>query len=180
MHVKLIPLAEIKPYDKNPRVHGDVQIKRIAQSIEQFGWTQPLVLDDNNTILAGHGRYAAALQLGAGEAPCINVKDLSEAEKKAYRIVDNKLVTDSIWDDELLQVELNDLVNLEYELNDFGLDDLLHTPQDDDDEKDVTDAEEENGHAVYTVVCDERYTQELERLLKDSDIVGLAFMRKLG
>ena len=131
MNIELVSIESIKPYDKNPRVHGDVQIKRIAKSIKDFGWTQPLVVDDTNTILAGHGRYAAALQLGIAEVPVVNVKHLSEAQKKAYRIIDNKLVTDSIWDDDLLQQELNDLVDLDFALNDFGLDNFIaETPED--------------------------------------------------
>lgn len=171
MKINLVPIESIKPYEKNPRIHADVQIKRIAKSITDFGWTQPLVVDDGGTILAGHGRYAAALQLGIESVPVVNVTNLTEAQKKACRIIDNKLVTDSIWDDDLLQQELNDLIDLEYHLDDFGLDTLYGMKIDsvDDEWQGMPECENDNKLTPFSVRVNFNKIEDLHRF---AELVG--------
>jgi ParB family chromosome partitioning protein len=170
MNIIWKPINEVTPYEKNPRIHSETTIARIAKSIKDFGWTQPIVIDGKNIILAGHGRHLAALSLNMVQVPCVLVDDLSEAQKKAYRIIDNKLVTDSAWDDELLQQELNDLVDLDFKVDDFGLDDL-HGDKvlDETDEwKDMPEFEQDNQIAPYSVKV---HFRTIEDLNKFADII---------
>jgi len=106
---KLIPLSELKPYEKNSRVHPPTQIKQIAQSIKEFGFLTPVLVAADNTIIAGHGRVEAAKQLRIKEVPCVEVSHLTEAQIKAYVITDNKLALNSTWDEKILSEELEEL-----------------------------------------------------------------------
>src|SRR5665213_1616622 len=101
----------LKPDPKNPRRHSDKQIKQIARSIETFGFVVPILVDQNNFIVAGHGRYLAAQILKLAEVPVIKLEHLIEAEVKALRIADNRLTEASEWNDELLAETLKDLSN---------------------------------------------------------------------
>lgn len=125
MDVATVPVAEIRPYARNNRKHPEQQVQRIAQSIREFGFNQPLVIDEENEVLVGHGRLLAAKVLGLESVPCLIVEGLSEAQKKAYRILDNKLQNDSEWDIESLQIELERLEELDFDLGAWGLDSLL-------------------------------------------------------
>ena len=100
---------QLIPYVRNPRTHTDQQIDRIAKSIARFGFTNPILIDKNLGIIAGHGRLRAALQLRLDTVPTIELTHLSDAEKKAYIIADNKLALDAGWDNDLLMAEVNDL-----------------------------------------------------------------------
>lgn len=106
---KLIPLSELKPYEKNSRVHPPMQIKQITQSIKGFGFLTPVLISSDNTIIAGHGRVEAAKQLKLNEVPCIEVRHLTGSQIKAYVITDNKLALNSTWDEKILSEELEDL-----------------------------------------------------------------------
>lgn len=106
-------------YSNNNKSHADLQIDRVANSISEFGFTQPILVDEENVILAGHKRLAAAKRLGLPEVPCIRVANLSEAQKKAYRIVDNKTTEESPWDWISIRAELEDLALLNYSLDPF-------------------------------------------------------------
>lgn len=97
------------PYARNPRTHSDEQISAIARSIEAFGFTNPILLDGNNGIIAGHGRLRAALALKLPEVPCIDLTGLSEEARRAYVIADNQLALAAGWDDGLLRSELTDI-----------------------------------------------------------------------
>jgi ParB-like nuclease domain len=101
--------ASLIPYARNPRTHTDAQIERIARSIERFGFTNPILIDRHQGIIAGHGRLRAALKLKLATVPTIELTDLSDAEKKAYIIADNKLALDAGWDNDLLMGEIADL-----------------------------------------------------------------------
>ena len=120
MKVQNIRIEAIKPYERNTKKHPETQIKNIAESIKQFGFVQPLVLDKNNEIIIGHGRYFAAQQLEMEEVPCLYVNDLTEEQVRKLRILDNKL-NESEWDDDLLCLELEDLDFGDFDV-DFGLD----------------------------------------------------------
>ena len=110
-------IGALRPYERNPRTHSPKQIKQIARSIEEFGWTNPVLLDDENRILAGHGRVAAAKTLGIRTAPTIRLSHLTEAQRRAYIVADNKLAENAGWDKELLAGELQYLLDSEFEID---------------------------------------------------------------
>ncbi len=111
-------LADIVPYANNTKKHDETQIKNVAESIKKYGWVQPIVIDDDGTIVIGHCRALAAERLGIEEVPCVVVSDLTEEEINALRIVDNK-TNESPWDFDLLSAELPeiDLSDFEFDFN---------------------------------------------------------------
>ena len=109
MQVELISVQSIKPYTGNPRVISEDAVSSVSESIEKFGWQQPIVLDKNKTIVVGHTRFLAAQRLGLSEVPVTVAEDLSEDEIRAYRVLDNKLNELADWDMELLDKELEAL-----------------------------------------------------------------------
>ena len=137
-------LADLTPYPKNPRRHSDAQIAAIAGSIAQFGFNSPILIDSRGNIIAGHGRYLAALKLGLETAPVIVLDHLSEIEKRAYLLADNKLADLSGWDDETLASELAELRDAEIDLGGLGFsDDELRVLLADAELPDADGAEEE-------------------------------------
>ncbi len=106
---KLIPTADLIPYARNSRTHSDAQIAKIASSIREFGFLNPIITDGKNGIVAGHGRVLAAQKLALKELPCVEAKHLTEAQKRAYVIADNRMALDAAWDNDLLKIELRDL-----------------------------------------------------------------------
>ena len=110
------------PYINNSRTHSDEQVAQIAASIKEFGWTNPILVDGDNSIIAGHGRLMAARKLGYKEVPTIELADLTETQKKAYIIADNRLALNAGWDNELLTIELNDLLADGFTLELLGFD----------------------------------------------------------
>lgn len=119
MEITELKLEDIKPYENNPRKKNDLQ--KVVKSIQDFGFQQPIVVDEKNTIIVGHSRYEAAKQLNLATAPCIVAK-MSHKQAKAYRIVDNKTNQDSEWDMDLLNTEFNSLMDLDYDITDLGFD----------------------------------------------------------
>jgi DNA modification methylase len=122
MQIKEKLVAELIPYVKNSRTHSDEQIAQIAASIKEFGWTNPILIDGENGIIAGHGRLMAARKLGYTKVPTIELKDLTETQKKAYIIADNRLALNAGWDNELLTIELNELLADGFALDILGFD----------------------------------------------------------
>lgn len=120
MKVQNIKIEAIKPYERNTKKHPETQIRNIAESIKQFGFIQPLVLDNNNEIIIGHGRYFASQLLGMEEVPCVFVENLTKEQVRKLRILDNKL-NESEWDEDLLKLEIEDLDFGDFDV-DFGLD----------------------------------------------------------
>lgn len=112
-------LEELKPYERNPR-NNSGSVEKVANSIKEFGFKVPLVIDKDNVIVTGHTRYKAAELLGLDKVPCIVADDLSEEQIKAFRLADNKVGESSEWDDALLQLEMFDITNID--LSDFGFD----------------------------------------------------------
>ena len=110
------------PYIKNSRTHSDEQVAQIAASIKEFGWTNPILVDGTNGIIAGHGRLLAARKLGYKEVPTIELSELTETQKKAYIIADNRLALNAGWDNEMLTIELNDLLADGFALEMLGFD----------------------------------------------------------
>jgi DNA modification methylase len=115
-------VSELIPYVKNSRTHSDEQVAQIAASIKEFGWTNPILIDGDNGIIAGHGRLLAARKLKYDKVPTIELKDLTETQKKAYIIADNKLALNAGWDNELLTIELNELLADGFALEILGFD----------------------------------------------------------
>jgi ParB-like chromosome segregation protein Spo0J len=110
--IEQIPTSSFKPYSANPRTHTKKQVRQIAESIKTFGWTNPVLIDAGDTIVAGHGRVEAARLLGLPAVPVLRIDDLSEAQIKAYVIADNKLAELAGWDKEILAKELELLTQL--------------------------------------------------------------------
>jgi len=115
-------VSSLIPYARNSRTHSDEQIAQIAASIKEFGWTNPILVDGDNGIIAGHGRLSAARKLGHEEVPVIELKDLTETQRKAYIIADNRLALNAGWDNEMLTIELNDLLADGFALDILGFD----------------------------------------------------------
>ena len=115
-------VSTLIPYARNSRTHSDEQIAQIAASIKEFGWTNPILIDGDNGIIAGHGRLSAARKLGHEEVPVIELKDLTETQRKAYIIADNRLALNAGWDNEMLTIELNELLADNFALDILGFD----------------------------------------------------------
>jgi DNA modification methylase len=117
MQIEKRQLSELIPYINNSRKHSDDQVTQIAASIKEFGWTNPILVDGDNGIIAGHGRIMAAKKLNMTEVPVIELAHLSKEQRKALIIADNKLALNSDWDSNLLAIELKDLQDLGFDLN---------------------------------------------------------------
>lgn len=113
-------IEELHPYQGNARTHSRRQIRQIADSIDRFGFTNPVLIADDDTIIAGHGRVLAAKQLGMREVPTVRLSHMSEAERRAYILADNKLALNAGWDQDLLAIELQALVDLDFDVEITG------------------------------------------------------------
>jgi ParB-like chromosome segregation protein Spo0J len=142
--------ADLIPYAKNSRTHSDMQVAQIASSIREFGFTQPILLDGDNGIIAGHGRWQAAMKLGLEQVPTIDLSHLSETQKKAYVIADNKIALNSGWDESLLELEIQDLRDAG-----FDLDLLAFDP-----------SELKSADVDYSVLDDEEIDDQLDEMSK--------------
>jgi hypothetical protein len=114
--IERVSIQSLKPYPRNARRHSSAQIKQIAASIERFGFSNPVLIADDGEIVAGHGRVAAAKLVGIETVPAVRLSHLSEVERRAYVIPDNKLALNAGWDRELLAIELQGLVDLDFEI----------------------------------------------------------------
>ena len=116
-------LSDLTNYANNARTHSPEQVARIAASITEFGWTNPVLIDETGGIIAGHGRVMAAQTMGMADVPCIVLAGLTEAQRRAYVLADNKLALDAGWDEGLLRLELEGLQDLDFDLSltGFGL-----------------------------------------------------------
>jgi site-specific DNA-methyltransferase (adenine-specific) len=119
-------VTDLIPYARNSRTHSDGQVAQIAASIKEFGWTNPILVDAEGVVIAGHGRLLAARKLGHTEVPTIELSELTETQRRAYVIADNRLALDAGWDDEMLRLELGELEELGFdlELTGFTLDEI--------------------------------------------------------
>ena len=119
-------VQDLIPYVNNSRTHSEEQVNQICASTNEFGFTNPLLIDEKDSIIAGHGRLMASKKLGMEEVPCIVLEGLTEAQKKAYIIADNKMALNAGWDEELLKIELENLKELDFnlDLTGFNVDEL--------------------------------------------------------
>jgi ParB-like chromosome segregation protein Spo0J len=124
LDVEVLAIGSLKPYARNPRTHSDKQVNQIANSIKQFGFTNPVLVDSDLGVIAGHGRIEAAKLLGIAEVPTIRLDHMTEAQKRAYVIADNRLAENAGWDRELLALELQYLsaVDLDFHATITGFD----------------------------------------------------------
>ena len=116
MKIEQRAIEALIPYARNSRTHSDAQVAQIAASIREFGFTNPVLVDKDGGIIAGHGRVMAARKLGLKDVPCIALGHLTDAQKRAYVIADNKLALNAGWDEELLAVEFSDLLSEGFDL----------------------------------------------------------------
>lgn len=122
LEIVLKKTDELIPYINNTRTHDEKQIKQIAASIQEFGFNNPILIDEKGGIIAGHGRLLASELLKLKEVPCIELKHLTKAQKKAYVIADNKIALNAVWNEELLKIELESLQELDFDLDILGFD----------------------------------------------------------
>ena len=123
MQIEQLKVGDLIPYVNNSRTHSDEQVMQVASSIKEFGFTNPILIDDDGGIIAGHGRLMAAKKLGLDEVPCIRLGHLSEAQRKAYVIADNQLALNSGWDLDTLKLEMDRLGELDFDIELLGFDD---------------------------------------------------------
>ena len=147
LNVEYRKVEALIPYARNPRTHAESQIAKIAASIVEYGWTNPILVDGDNGIIAGHGRLAAARKLGLDQVPVIELAHLTVAQKRALVIADNRLALDAGWDEEMLALELAELSDVGYDLALTGFDDaeieaLLTGEVSDEDSVPASDTEE--------------------------------------
>jgi ParB family transcriptional regulator, chromosome partitioning protein len=115
--------GDLIPYINNSRTHSDNQVQQVASSIKEFGFTNPILIDEGDGIIAGHGRLMAAQKLGLDEVPTITLKGLTEAQRKAYVIADNQLALNAGWDIDSLNLEIEALTELDFDVSLLGFDD---------------------------------------------------------
>lgn len=155
-------IKELKPYKKNAKKHNKEQVEQIANSIKEFGFTQPVIIDKNNCVVAGHGRILGAKKAGLKQVPTVTLEDLTEEQIKAYRLVDNKL-NESEWDKELLNTELQELWNIgEVDMGQFDFDIDALFSEDEPTEKEVKFKTKEK----HDVVLHFKNTTEMNKAFK--------------
>lgn len=170
------PIDSLVPYGRNNKRHGDAEIERIANSINEFGWTFPILIDEHNAVLAGHKRLLAAKKLGLKSVPVIVKAGLSEAQKTAYRIIDNKSSQESEWDFENIALDLNALEEMEFDLEPFIVNDFAFAEEESAIEEDAHTLSEpervdvKKGDLIqlgeHRVLCgDSTKPEDVERLL---------------
>jgi len=120
--IEQIAVNDLIPYDRNPKIHPDTQIKQLANSIREWGWTMPILVDENTQVIAGHGRLFAAKELDMKEVPCIRATGWTEQQKKAYVIADNKLAENGEWDTNEYFSQLKEMSNDGFDLGLMGVD----------------------------------------------------------
>ena len=145
-------IDDIKPYENNPRFNDDA-VQYVANSIKEFGFKVPIVIDKDNTIVAGHTRYKASMLLGLDKVPCIVADDLSEEQVKAFRLADNKVAENSEWDFMLLNEEL---AGLDVNMEQFGFDDLDISDEDFIPDTEIT--KEKEPKKITCPNCGEEFT----------------------
>lgn len=161
MQITNVNIKDIKPYENNPRVN-DNAVDYVANSIKEFGFKVPVVLDKNNVIVTGHTRIKACEKLGIKEIPCIYADDLTEDQIKAFRLADNKVGEIAQWNFDLLDMELD---NIEMDMEDFGFIENISFGEDFDGQ--IAYEEKEKSYTVQVKFTNEDKAQECLRSLKD-------------
>ena len=188
MQYYLADINDLIPYIRNARTHSESQIAQIAASIKEFGFLSPILIAEDNTILAGHGRLAAARKLGLTKVPCVKESHLTETQRRAYIIADNKLSLNAGWDEDILAIELSELQGADFDLDLLGFDEseLASIFEDDREvEDDDFDVEEELNKPCFSkagdiwtlgrhrLICGDSTKEETYRILMEGKKANL-------
>ena len=151
--IEQITTADLIPYARNARTHSETQVAQIAGSIQEFGFCNPVLIDADNGIIAGHGRVLAAQALKLESVPCLRLTHLTDAQKRAYVLADNRIALSSGWDSEMLANELKDLLDQDFDVAllgfaDYEIDPLLAADWSPPEIEDMPDAGESTGHKI--------------------------------
>lgn len=157
-------IEDLIPYVRNARIHTSEQVTRIAASIKEFGFINPVLIDKNNGIIAGHGRVEAAKKLNMETVPCIFVEHLTETQKRAYILADNKLALDSGWDEEMLKIELEELSESNFDIDFLNFDIDLNKDAELEISENTTPEKEIAYKEQYGVIVMCKDEQEQERI----------------
>lgn len=170
MIIEDVKIADIKPYERNQKKHPESQVKNIAKSIEKYGFVQPIVIDKNNEIIIGHGRYMAGGDiLGMKTVPCVRAENLTEQQIRELRILDNKL-NESDWDMDKLKLDLDDLdfSNFDIDFKIKSIDDFDNFTE--DNRKDLSD----DVHSTFEVIVECENELEQEKIFNQLQSEGLS------
>ena len=170
LSIEYRPIESLIPYARNSRTHSGEQIAQIAASIREFGWTNPVLIDEDNGIIAGHGRVLAAQKLGLEDAPVIQLKNLSVAQKKAYIIADNKLALNAGWDMDMLAVEIEELNKLDFDLDLLGFDAVELAKL--FDEQEELELKDEKYEEIFNIIIECKDEEEQEKIFNRLDEEG--------
>lgn len=167
LNIKYMNIRDLKPYKKNAKKHNKEQVEQIANSIKEFGFTQPVIIDKNNEVVAGHGRILGAKKAGLKQVPTVCLEELTEEQIKAYRLVDNKL-NESEWDNDLLNTELSELLDageVDMTLFDFDMDNLF---EEETENKKKVEFEVKKENKIIITCKTKRQTEDLyKRLIEE-------------
>ena len=175
MQIETIAVDRLIPYARNSRTHSDAQVAQIAASIKEFGFTNPVLIDGEGGIIAGHGRVMGARAIGLAEVPCIRLAHLTESQRRAYVIADNQIALNAGWDDAMLALEMRDLMAEGYDVGLTGfelgdIDDILR-------ETEILGmpalpSGEKSQFQQVTFTLHDSQSDELQRALKAAKAVG--------
>ena len=170
MKIEQVKIDDLIPYANNARVHSPEQVTQIASSIKEFGFNVPVLIDKSMGIIAGHGRVEAAKKLKMTEVPCLRLEHLTETQKKAYILADNRIALNSTWDEELLGLEMMALQDEGFELKDFGFSesDIKKLFNDE-----IQEGTEEKVNSVFEIVVECINELEQEKMFKEFTERGL-------
>ena len=174
MQIEKVATEKLIPYANNARTHSEAQVAQIAASIREFGFNNPVLIDEDSTIIAGHGRVMAARALELDEVPCIRLSHLSPSQRKAYIIADNKIALNSGWDEELLKLELEGMTDIEQMATGFSPEELnllFNGWQSDIDRMDDIDAKDTTAKEKIIITCEgdekEMLREKITNLIDD-------------
>lgn len=178
LNIKYMNIRDLKPYKKNAKKHNKEQVEQIANSIKEFGFTQPVIIDKNNEVVAGHGRILGAKKAGLKQVPTVCLEELTEEQIKAYRLVDNKL-NESEWDYGLLDEELGILADsIDMDMSMFGFDEAVDLT--DAFEYETKDKVEKNFFVVSLAFPKEEKETIMKYLNKNKEKVQEIIRKKAG
>ena len=190
-HIELQSVDELIPYNKNARMHSDAQVAQIAASMIEFGFTNPVLIDGEKGIIAGHGRLMAAKKLGLKKVPVVILDHLSEMQKKAYIIADNKLAENASWNEEILASELSDLKENDFDLDLIGFEDQelekifssLYDKDEDQEKEEIPESSENPISEVgdvwllgnHKVICGDSCSIQTYQALLENELADMLF-----
>jgi ParB family transcriptional regulator, chromosome partitioning protein len=172
LEIQYIATDKLIPYINNSRTHSEAQIHQITASIVEFGFTNPVLIDEKGMIIAGHGRIEAAKVLGIDEVPTITLKGLTETQRKAYIIADNKLALNAGWDIDALSIEINQLSDLDFDLDILGFDIQELASILDGEILEGTELSEESYSEIFNIVIECKDEEEQEKTFNRLDTEG--------